>query len=153
MSSTPDPNREQDRQAILKHIDSVFRAYIAKDVEAIRRTHHAQWKGFTARSRATIHDREQYLREAEDLLRHQDWKFFEITDVDVAFHGSAAVVTYIARVSGQTPHGLYFESKLRVMDIYAEEGGGWDLAASHVSLHPDEIDRRLSAAIAAPVQA
>jgi ketosteroid isomerase-like protein len=145
-----DPGREQDRQAIFNHIASIFKAYIAKDMEAIRKTHHAQWKGFTARSRATIHDGEQYLREAEELLKHQDWKFFEITDEDIAFYGDTAVATYIARISGQTPQGMYFESKLRVMDIYARTGGEWGLAASHVSLHPDEIDRRLSAAIAAP---
>jgi ketosteroid isomerase-like protein len=145
-----DPGREQDRQAIFSHIASIFKAYIAKDMEAIRKTHHAHWKGFTARSRATIHDGEQYLREAEELLKHQDWKFFEITDEDVAFLGETAVATYIARISGQTAHGMYFENKLRVMDIYARTGGDWSLAASHVSLHPDEIDRRLSAAIAAP---
>lgn len=151
--STPDPNREQDRQAILRHIDSIFRAYIAKDTETIRKTHLPRWNGFTVRSRAPIHDREEYLREAENLLRNQDWKFFEITDEDVAFHGETAVVTYLARVSGQTPHGMVFESKLRVMDVYVREGGGWNLAASSVSLHPDEIDKRLSAAIAAPTQA
>ena len=104
---------------------------------------------FTVRSRVTIHDREQYLQEAESLLQHQDWKFFEISDADVAFHGDAAVVTYIARVSGKDPQEMYFESKLRVMDIYAKTGGEWNLAASHVSLHPDEIDKRLSAAISA----
>ena len=147
--STTDPSREQDRQAILKHIDSIFRAYIARDAETLRKTHHTQWKGFTVRSRVTIHDREQYLQEAESLLQHQDWKFFEISDADVAFHGDAAVVTYIARVSGKDPQEMYFESKLRVMDIYAKTGGEWNLAASHVSLHPDEIDKRLSAAISA----
>ena len=147
-----DPSREQDRLTILKHIDSIFRAYIDKDMETIRRTHRPEWKGFTVRSRATIHDREQYLREAERLLQHQDWKFFEISDDSVAFYGETAVVTYIARVSGQTPQGMYFESKLRVMDIYVRSDGEWTLAASSVSLHPDEIDKRLSTAIATPAQ-
>lgn len=142
-------NREQDRKEILAHIDSIFQAFIRRDEEAIRTTHLPEWKGFTVRSRATIHSRDEYLQEVRGLLKNQHWKFYEMIDLDIAFHGETAIVSYIARVSGKDPLEKYFETKLRVMDIYVKPESSWFLAASSVSLHPDIIDNQLNAAISA----
>lgn len=142
-------SHEQDRKEIMAHIDSIFRAFINKDKETIRRTHLPEWKGFTVRSRSTIHSREEYLQEIEALLDRQDWKFYEMTESDIVFYGETAIVSYIARVSGRDLGEKYFETKLRVMDIYARVSGAWNLAASSVSLHPDAIDSKLNAAISA----
>lgn len=142
-------SHEQDRKEILAHIDSIFRAFIDKDKEAIRNTHLPNWKGFTVRSRSTVHSREEYMREVEALLERQHWKFYEMTETDIAFYGETAIVSYIARVSGKDLGEKYFETKLRVLDIYARVSGAWNLAASSVSLHPDAIDSKLNAAISA----
>ncbi len=144
-----DPSREQDRKEILSHIDATFRAYIDRDEKAIEATHLESWKGFTVRSRTTVHSRDQYLQEVRVLLKNQYWKFYEISDFDISFHGDAAIATYIACVSGKDAMEKYFETKIRVMDIYVKNGHGWNLAASSVSLHPDIIDRQLNAAISA----
>ena len=70
-------------------------------------------------------------------------------DVDIAVHGETAVVSYIARVSGKDSQEKYFETKLRVLDVYVKKDSAWGLAASSVSLHPDIIDKQLNAAISA----
>jgi ketosteroid isomerase-like protein len=142
-------NHDQDRKEILAHIDSIFKAFINKDKDTIRNTHLPQWKGYTVRSRGTVHTREKYMQEVESLLEHQHWKFYEMTDTDIAFFGDTAVVSYIATVSGKDPQEKYFETKLRVLDVYIKIDGAWNLAASHVSLHPDVIDSKLNAAISA----
>jgi len=64
--------------------------------------------------------------------------------VDFAFYGDTAIVCYIARVCGDLPQNKTFEYKMRIMDIYQRMPEGWNLAASSVSVHPDEIDRHLS---------
>ncbi len=142
-------NRDQDRNEILTHIDSIFRAFIDKDKETIINTHVPEWKGFTVRSRKTIHSRDEYMQEIQSLLEHQHWKFYDMMDQDITFYGDTAIVTYIARVSGKDPMEKYFETKLRVMDIYVKVSGRWNLGASSVSLHPDVIDGQLNAAISA----
>ena len=140
-------NHEQDRKEIMSHIDSIFRAFINKDQDAIRNTHLPQWKGFTVRSRETIHSREKYMQEVESLLDRQDWKFYEMIDSDIAFYDNTAVVSYIATISGKDQQDRFFETKLRVLDVYVKNEGKWNLASSHVSLHPDIIDQKLNAAI------
>ncbi len=142
-------DREQDRKEILAHIDSVFQAFIHRDEAAIHATHLPEWKGFTVRSRATVRTRDEYLQEVQGLLKNQYWKFYEMLDVDIAFHGETAVVSYIARVSGKDSQEKYFETKLRVLDVYVKKDSAWGLAASSVSLHPDIIDKQLNAAISA----
>jgi len=142
-------NHENDRKEILAHIDSIFRAFINNDKEAIRNTHLPNWKGYTVRSRSTIHSREEYLKEVEKLIESQHWKFYEMLDTDMAFYGDTALVTYIARVSGKDSAEKYFETKLRVLDVYVKISGSWNLASSSVSLHPDIIDNQLNAAISA----
>lgn len=144
-----DSQREQDEKAIWDHIDSIFRAFISEDKISIEKTHHPEWKGFTVRSRKTIHSRQDYLKEVNGLLENQHWKFYEILDKDVAFYGDTAIVVYIARISGKDQLEKYFETKLRVMDVYVKISNEWILTASSVSLHPDIIDSSLYAAISA----
>jgi ketosteroid isomerase-like protein len=146
---TNDDTRAQDRQEILAHIDSIFKAFAVRDRDALRRTHLPDFKGFTVRSRSVIHSRDQYLQEIERLLDIQHYSAYEILDEDFHFIGELALVTYIARTFGQDPQGKNFDTKIRVLDIYQRLPEGWNLAASSVSLHPEDIDRTLSAALGA----
>lgn len=140
-------NHEQDRKEILAHIDSIFRAFINKDQEKIRNTHLPEWKGFTVRSRETVHSRDTYMEEVISLLDRQNWKFYEMIDSDFAFYDNTAIVCYVATISGKDNQDRFFETKMRVMDVYVKSEGNWNLASSHVSLHPDIIDQKLNAAI------
>ena len=45
---------EDDRRAILAHVDGLFRAYFRRDLEAIRRGHTADWTGFQIGSREIV---------------------------------------------------------------------------------------------------
>lgn len=146
MNSNPQ-DHEVDRQRIRAHIDSIFKAFINQDRKTIADTHLVDFCGFTVRSRSTITSREQYLQEVDSLLNFQHWKFYELNEFHITFHGDTAIVTYIARISGKDPQERYFETKLRVMDIYCRREEDWGLAASSVSLHPDAIDSQLNAAI------
>lgn len=143
-----DDRHAQDRREILAHIDSIFDAFAARDRETLRRTHLPDFKGFTVRSRTVIHNRDQYLKEIERLLDLQHFGSYEIQDPDFHFIGEIALVTYIARTFGKDLHGRPFDTKIRVLDIYQRTPEGWNLAASSVSLHPADIDRTLSAALA-----
>ncbi len=134
----------KDCEEILAHIDSIFQAFAQRDREALARTHLPNWKGFIARSRQVIRDREQYLQDVERVIEHQHYSTWELSDVDFAFYGDTAIVCYIARVCGDLPQQKNFEYKMRIMDIYQRLPEGWNLAASSVSVHPDEIDRHLS---------
>lgn len=141
-------NRDQDQQAILAHIHSIFDAFARQDQEALIRTHQPDFCGFTVRSRATIHGRDQYVSEIQALLRESHYQTHELSDVVFNFQGDTAVVCYIALVSYPGAQGPNGRIKLRGMDVYTRTPGGWNLLACNTSLHPDEIDRRLSAAVA-----
>lgn len=141
--------RAKDRQEILAHIDSIFKAFATRDRETLRRTHLPDFKGFPVRSRKVVHSREEYLQEIERLLDLQLYSSYQILEEDFHFIGDVAIVSYIAQTSGQDPQGKPFETKIRVMDIYQHTPEGWNLAASSVSVHPDDIDRTLNAAISA----
>lgn len=146
-------DREKDRKEIFDHIDSIFKAFASRDKEALIQTHMPAFLGFTVRSRNTVADREQYLKEIEKFLAYQHWTSYDIIEDNVAFYDNTAIVCYIAVVKGKDSHFKPFESKLRIMDIYIREEKGWNLAASSVSLHPDAIDRHLTTAIRAASQA
>lgn len=142
-------NREQDKKEILQHIDSIFKAFSTKDRVLLEKTHMPNWKGFTVRSRMTLHNREEYLQDISSLLEYQKYSSYEIMDEDFAFYGDTAILCYIARVHGTDSRGNEFTTKLRIIDIYVKTDDGWNNASSSVSLHPDAIDRHLSAAVAA----
>jgi len=74
---------------------------------------------------------------------------YEFLEQDLSFWGDTAVACYIAMIYGTNSIGREFENKMRIMDIYTKTPEGWNLCASSVSLHPDEFDRLLSAAVAA----
>jgi len=142
------PDRARDRAEILAHIDSIFKALAVRDQEALRRTHLPEFSGFTVRSRSVIQNREQYMQEMAGALESQPITAYKMLESDIDFYGDTAIVSYIALVGGTGGRGDRFEYKMRVMDVYVRTPEGWNLAGTSVSMHPDEIDRHLSAAAA-----
>lgn len=137
----------QDREEILKHIHSIFRAFSNRDEAALLRTHLPDFCGFTVRSRTAIHQREHYLVEIGSHLNAEIYQDYELSDVVFSFRDGVAAVCYVAQLKCRLAQGRETSIKLRVLDVYVREAEGWNLLASNANLHPDEIDQRLSAAV------
>src|SRR5260370_12329360 len=54
-------DRAADREAIRAHIDSIFQAFIRKDVAALRATHAENWLGYLEGSRTMIKSVDGYM--------------------------------------------------------------------------------------------
>jgi hypothetical protein len=54
-------DRAADRAAIRAHIDSIFQAFIKKDVATLRATHADNWLGYLEGSRTMIKGVEGYM--------------------------------------------------------------------------------------------
>src|ERR1017187_3569888 len=55
-------DRAADREAIRAHIDSIYQAFIHKDLPALRATHDENWRGFLDGSTKMIRGIDQYMR-------------------------------------------------------------------------------------------
>lgn len=137
--------RDADRAAIRAHVDSIFRAYIAKDRETVRATHAEDWRGFLTGSRAVIRGIDDYMRTADGALKYPNGGMtgYEITEFDVTFHGDVAVICYVANVEGKWD-GAAYTDKLRVLDVYEKRGAEWIQVASNTAKHPEAIGRQMS---------
>lgn len=134
-----DAGRERDRAAIFAHIESIFRAFQARDLEAIRRTHTSDWRGFQIPSRSIVHGIDAYMstarRVADAVSRLESWEFLER---EVDFHGDLALVWYVAREVIVDPEGKRTTTLLRSVDLYRREAGGWNQCGSHITSLPEE---------------
>ena len=68
-------NRAVDRQAIRAHIDSIFQAFIKKDLAALRATHADNWLGYLEGSRTMIKGVDGYMDwnpSIQKSLRHEE---------------------------------------------------------------------------------
>lgn len=122
-----------DERALLDHVHSIFRAYLAKDRAAIRATHCGDWIGFQVRSRGLVRGIDAYMSTAEDVLAALDAVSYDMLDTHVEVHGDLGLVYYLARdrmADGSTV-------LLRALDVYRREPGGWNQCGSHVSALPE----------------
>jgi ketosteroid isomerase-like protein len=126
-----------DREAILEHIHGLFRAYLRKDKDAIRRGHTDDWKGFQLPSRAIVRGIDAYMETAEHVLATFRGVRYEILDTDVEVVGDRAIVFYVAREWLVDDAGREREILLRSVDLYRRESGGWNQCGSHIGLAPE----------------
>ena len=126
-------------QAIREQILRVFEAYRQKDLTMLRRTHTADWRGFTLQSGAVGRGIDSYMRAAQGALSSMEWEDYQIFDLDAVFYGDLAVVPYVARIAGKNRQGTQEAYRLRVLDVYLREPLGWNQIATNVSLHPEEL--------------
>jgi ketosteroid isomerase-like protein len=139
--------RQADEQAIRKHIESIFQAFIDKDAARLAATHGRNWRGYLTYSDTVIKGRDGYMRAATGggpmEPKGQGMVGYKILEYDTVWYGDVAVVNFVADVHhkwGPEPH----TSKLTLMDIYAKEDGNWIQVASQTSLHPDYQQRRMN---------
>jgi ketosteroid isomerase-like protein len=131
--------RSADRDAIRKHIDKIFQAYIQKDAAVIRATHANEWTGFQSSSRTAIHGIDEYMKDVDGFLKAPvRMTAYKMLEFDVIFYGDVAIVPYIADVTYEY-QGQPSTQKLRVLDIYAKQAGEWNQVGSDTTLHPDSL--------------
>jgi hypothetical protein len=128
----------QDARAeILAHVDGLFRAFIRKDREAIRRGHTSDWRGFQLRSRHIVRGIDEYMAAADQVLDDARLVDYEILDSEVFVHGELAIVYYIANDIVEEPNGSRRTVPIRSIDIYRYENGHWNQSGSNISVVPE----------------
>ncbi len=144
-ASAQTADRAGDAKAIRAHIDTIFRAYIAKDRETVRATHSADWRGFLIGSHGAIRGIDEYMNHADYSLKSTDGGMtgYTITEFDVIFHGDVAVVCYVADTEGRYKSDAW-KNKLRVLDVYEKRAGEWIQVASNTDRHPESVARQMS---------
>jgi len=74
-------DRAADRTAIRAHIDSIFQAFIKKDLAALRATHAENWLGYLEGSREMIKGVDSYMDwnqvDPKSPYRMKSYKFRE----------------------------------------------------------------------------
>ena len=140
------PERAADAAAIRAHIESIFQAFIDKDRKKLEATHGADWRGFTPWSGRVIRGLRDYMESAtfpEGLQKGQGMVGYRIADFDIVFYGDTAVVSFVADVDLVSGNEKRVQ-KLTLLDVYHKQPKGWTQVASNTSLHPDDIEERMS---------
>jgi ketosteroid isomerase-like protein len=131
--------RSDDVQAIREQILRVFEAYRQKDLAMLRRTHTADWRGFTLASPLVGRGIDAYIQAAEGAIGSTQFEEYQILDLAPVFYGDIAIVPYVARIAGKNRQGRTEAYRLRVLDVYLKEPMGWNQVATNTSLHPEEL--------------
>lgn len=145
-------DRAADREAIRAHIDSIFQAFIKKDVAALRATHADNWLGYLESSGTMIKGIEGYMEyNYVDPKSPYGMKSYKMREFDMIFKGDAAFVCFIADIESHTPNGP-FHRALRISDFYTKQNGQWIQSGSDTALHQESLEKQLQSPRALPDQ-
>jgi ketosteroid isomerase-like protein len=142
--------RDADRAAIRAHIESIFEAFVSKDIPKLRATHSDDWRGFLEGSPVAIKGIEEYMTaigagpNSTGGVRNPatGMKSYTITSYDTLFHGpDTAIVSFVADIETRAGGS----STLRIMDVYSRRSRQWIQTASHTVVHPRAIEKQMSA--------
>src|SRR5499426_109920 len=132
-------DRKADRDAIRAHIDSIFQAFIDKDVAQLRATHHQNWLGYLEGSRTMIKGVDGYMDyNYVEPGSPYGMKSYKMREFDMIFKGDAAFVCFTADVESNTPEGPN-KRVLRIADFYTKQNGQWIQTGSDTELHPETV--------------
>jgi len=138
-------DRAADREAIRAHIDSIFQAFINKDMAALRATHAGNWLGYLEGSREMIKGVEGYMDWNQvDPKSPYGMKSYKMREFDMIFKGDAAFVCFVADVESMTPNGPYHRA-LRISDFYTKQDGKWIQNGSDTALHAESMEEQVAA--------
>ncbi len=129
-----------DREQIIEHIHSIFKAYLRQDRDAIRRLHTPDWTGFQGPSVKIERGIDAYMVNAEKSLQSLRGIGYELLDTEVQIYGDIALVYYVARYDYRDMEGNKDSIPLRSVDIYRREKGEWNQAGSHITVIPQAAD-------------
>jgi ketosteroid isomerase-like protein len=137
-------DRAADREAIRAHIESIFQAFIKKDVAALLATHAQNWLGYLEGSRTVIKGVDSYMDWNQiDPKSPYGMKSYKMREFDMIFKGDAAFVCFVADVESNTPNGP-IHRVLRISDFYTKQNGQWIQNGSDTALHQESVDEQLA---------
>jgi ketosteroid isomerase-like protein len=145
--STP-PERSADAATIRSQIEDICRAFVNKDRQRLIETHGKDWRGFTPQSDHVIRGLDGYMNEATfdpATPKGAGMIGYRLSDFDVVFYGDTAVASFLLDVD-VAYGGTARTQRLTLLDVFHKEPKGWIQVASNTSLHPEELDRRVSQA-------
>jgi ketosteroid isomerase-like protein len=140
------PERAADTALIRKQIEDICQAFINKDRKTLTDTHGKDWRGFTPYSDHVIRGLDGYMNEATfdpRTPKGEGMVGYRMSDFDVVFYGDTAVASFLLDVDG-VYGGQKRTQRLTLLDVFHKGPKGWIQVASNTSLHPEEIDRRMS---------
>jgi ketosteroid isomerase-like protein len=138
-------DRAADRAAIQAHIDSIFQAFIKKDLAALRATHAENWLGYLEGSRTIIKGVNSYMDWNQvDPKSPYGMKSYKLREFDMIFKGDAAFVCFVPEIDSMTPNGPYHRA-LRICDFYTKNDGQWIQSGSDTALHAESMEEQLAA--------
>jgi ketosteroid isomerase-like protein len=136
MESFMNQNHRTAKEEIIDHIHAIFRAFIARDREAIKTAHSNDWVGFLGPSTAIERGIDAYMANADKSLTSFTGVGFDLLDTEVQIHGDVAVVYYVARYDYSDQNNSLHSLPLRSVDIYQRRNGDWIQIGSHISVIP-----------------
>jgi len=143
--SVAQDDRASDRAAIKAHIDSIFQAFIKKDVAALRATHAENWLGYLDNSGRMLKGISDYMDWNQlDPKSPYGMKSYKFRDFDMIFKGDAAFVCFVADVEsnpwpGNPPHRV-----LQICDFYTRTDGQWIQSGSYTGQHQETVEEQLA---------
>src|SRR4051812_20294828 len=104
IAQTPsNDGRDADRAAIRASIESIFQGFIDKDPKKLRETHAKDWKGFLDSSPSMMKGIDSYMATVDGIEKSKNgMTAYKITEWDVTFEGPAAIVCFVAEVTGKS---------------------------------------------------
>lgn len=127
-----------DKQALVDHVDQIFKAFVDRDRGRIRSLHSEDWVGFLGPSTQIERGIDDYMVNADRSLDSFKGIGYEIQDTEVQIYGDIALVFYVASyfyeaVDDSTTGSI----PLRSIDVFRRDDGQWIQSASHISVIPD----------------
>lgn len=129
-------SEKKDREKIINHIHSIFKAFLGKDREAIKNAHSNDWVGFMGPSQKIERGIDDYMVHADLSLSSYKGVDYEIIDTEIQLYGDLGIVYYVARYDYEDANGERHSIPLRSVDIYRREADGWIQAGSHITPIP-----------------
>ena len=140
------PGRAADAALIKKQIEDICDAFVNKDRKTLTDTHGKDWRGFTPGSDHVIRGLDGYMNEATfdpRTRKGEGMVGYRMSDFDVVFYGDTAVASFLLDVD-VAYGGTKRTQRLTLLDVFHKGEKGWIQVASNTSLHPEELDRRMS---------
>ncbi len=128
----------QDRREILEHIHSIFRSFINRDRDAIRKAHTEDWRGFMVSSTSIERGIDAYMSHVDKSFENFKGVSYEILDSEIQIYDSISIVCYVARYDYKNDAGETHSLPLRSVDIYRREPSGWIQSGSHITIIPND---------------
>src|SRR5215467_3735441 len=136
-------DRDGDRAAVLKEIETITQAFIDSDIQKIHDTHSEDWRGFLNTTQVPIKGIDEYMK-ANGIPypppagykgpRPNPLAHFKITNFDVNFVSTdVGVANFLLDYPYADGSGF---TRLRILDVFAKRNGKWIQVASDTKVDP-----------------